>query len=410
MFENIKLKNPQYSKYTKLNIYPRINYFKSSKIKYNFDTNKIKKINSLSKIKTRLNKILLIDSNNNEKQNNTNVLKIKSCLFNHNRSKTVSNDRNKINSLKLIRPKSLNSQNFIFNKYEFIPINRQSINININISNVKNEPKKLNFKQKYIKKNSSLPMMFNKKTINDTEINKINNNNNKNYKNLWKNYTEYNSFSESIENTIKSKNLKKISGKMENLKINVQNLNSQNNSKRNNSIPNNYFKKNISPDANKKTIFNLFQKNDFTSKLTEDNFKIKEKPLYNKNNENDPNNKNDNNISELNEDIDSKINNWMIREKNLKQNQCCLGKNYFYVENNGINREFQNYQYSNKYFCNNLDLKNGYRLQIKSMNFGDFFDLELNKFDTKLNKANNKKRKFQFSNKNEPKKIFKPIY
>ena len=140
--------------------------------------------------------------------------------------------------------------------------------------------------------------------------------------------------------------------------------------------------------------------NKWSSKLS----LIKEKSLYNKNNEKDLNN----NISEINEDIDSKIKNWIAKEKNLKQNQCCLGKDYFYVENDCINKEFQNYQYSNKYFCNNMDIKNRYQLQIKSINFSDFFDLELNKFDNKLN--NNRKRQFQFNNKNEPKKIFKPIY
>ena len=406
MFENLKLKNPLYSKLTNFNIYPRINYFKSSENKLNFGTNKIKKINSLSKIKTRFNKILLIDSNNNEKQNHTTLLKIKPYLFNHNRPKTVSNDKNNLNPLKLVKSKNSNSLNVIFNKHEFRPINRQNISINININNnIKNNTQKFNFKQKFIKKNSSLPVISNKKIINDTEINK----NSKNSMSLWKNNTEYNSISETIENTIKSKNSKRISTKIGNLKIKVQNLNSQNN--RNNSTPNYCFQNNISPDQNKKVIFNLFQKNDLTSKLLGDNFIIKEKPVFNKNNENDLIHKNDNkNNYENNEDIDSKIKHWMVKEKKLKQNQFCLGKNYFYVENNNVNKEFQNYQYSNKYFSNNMDLKNGYRLQVKSMNFCDFFDLELNKFDDKLNKVNNQKRQFQFNNKNEPKKIFKPIY
>ena len=186
---------------------------------------------------------------------------------------------------------------------------------------------------------------------------------------------------------------------------------------------NNYYK-NIKEDIlkNNKINFNTFNNeysvnylktNNKTFKKQSDDLTIKEKYLY-KNNKT-YNNKNINlNISLFNEETDNQIQNWINKEKKNKElkKNLDINKKIVYFDVDGGNRGFQNYQISNKYFHNNEIFLKGSNKPIKSINLGDYFDLELSKFNNKLNNFNYIKHKNQNRNQNiiNSGHIFKPIY
>ena len=158
------------------------------------------------------------------------------------------------------------------------------------------------------------------------------------------------------------------------------------------------FKENICSNYNKinNTFNNEFSNNYNKDKNEEDSFIIKERYLYKNNNKD----KNLNNPF-FKEETDNKILNWINKEKKI--NEIHKNKNCLLFEN--INcKNFNNYQISNKYFNNNEPFLK-IRKPIKSLNFGDYFDLELNKFN--LNNYNSNKNN---TNILTSKHFFKPIY
>ena len=108
------------------------------------------------------------------------------------------------------------------------------------------------------------------------------------------------------------------------------------------------------------------------------------------------------NTINLNED-ESKINNWIHKEKRTKEIKKGLNDELFFEEKN--NKDFQNYKLSNKYFNNNTLFN--YRRPFNSINLGKYFDLELSRFNNKLNNFNHVKKAKNIIN---SKHIFKPIY
>ena len=106
-----------------------------------------------------------------------------------------------------------------------------------------------------------------------------------------------------------------------------------------------------------------------------------------------------------NDEGDNKIQEWIYKEKrnkNIIKNR--LNDDLFFEEKNN-NKDFQNYKLSNKYFNNNTLFIN--RKPFNSKNLGKYFDLELNRFNNKLNNFNHVKKARNIIN---SKHIFKPIY
>ena len=99
---------------------------------------------------------------------------------------------------------------------------------------------------------------------------------------------------------------------------------------------------------------------------------------------------------------ENKINNWIFKEKRSKD--MGLKDSLFFGGKNN-NKNFQKYKLSNKYF-NNDTLFNE-RRPFKSINLGKYFDLELSRFNNKLNNFNHVKKAKNIIN---SKHIFKPIY
>ena len=104
-------------------------------------------------------------------------------------------------------------------------------------------------------------------------------------------------------------------------------------------------------------------------------------------------------------DGDEKVKKWIFKEKRDKEIKKGLNDDLFY-ENNNNNKDFQNYKLSNKYFNNNNLLFNDKR-SFKSINLGKYFDLELSRFNNKLNNFSNIKKAKHIIN---SKHVFKPIY
>lgn len=178
-----------------------------------------------------------------------------------------------------------------------------------------------------------------------------------------------------------------------------------NNKKLNFSNLNNIFNSNNSINSYIKNI-----KNQNDSNAGQDSFIIKERYLY-KNNINANNNINLNISLLFSEDTDNQIKNWIKKEKKVSEFQKNKEKNQNILFFDSIinNKEFDNYQISNKYFNNKIFLnkKVNNRKPIKSMNFGDYFDLELSKFKNKLNNFNY----YSINQNNDNSRhIFKPIY
>ena len=104
----------------------------------------------------------------------------------------------------------------------------------------------------------------------------------------------------------------------------------------------------------------------------------------------------------LNED-ENKIQNWIHKEKTKKEIKKGLNDEVFFEEK--INKDFQNYKLSNKYFNTNTLFND--RRPFNSINLGKYFDLELSRFNNKLNNFNHVKKAKNIIN---SKHIFKPIY
>ena len=112
------------------------------------------------------------------------------------------------------------------------------------------------------------------------------------------------------------------------------------------------------------------------------------------------------NINTLNfyNEQDNRIHNWIFKEKKSKDFKKGLNDELFFEEKTN-NKDFQNYKLSNKYF-NNDTLFND-RRPFKSINLGKYFDLELSRFNNKLNNFNHVKKAKNVINSRH---IFKPIY
>ena len=108
------------------------------------------------------------------------------------------------------------------------------------------------------------------------------------------------------------------------------------------------------------------------------------------------------NTINLNED-ENKINNWIHKEKRTKEIKKGLNDELFFEEKN--NKDFQNYKLTNKYFNTNTLFND--RRPFNSINLGKYFDLELSRFNNKLNNFNHVKKAKNIIN---SKHIFKPIY
>ena len=116
------------------------------------------------------------------------------------------------------------------------------------------------------------------------------------------------------------------------------------------------------------------------------------------------------NISLFNEETDSQIQKWINKEKNNKESQKENDKNKYNFFDNINNKKFHNYQISHKYFNNNEIFMNNQinnKKPFKSINLRDYLDLELNKFNNRINKYNNIQKS---SNTINTKHIFKPLY
>ena len=101
---------------------------------------------------------------------------------------------------------------------------------------------------------------------------------------------------------------------------------------------------------------------------------------------------------------DEKIKKWIFKEKRSKEISKGLNNDLFSEDK--TNKDFQNYKLSNKYFNNNNLLFND-RRTFKSINLGKYFDLELSRFNNKLNNFSNIKKAKHIIN---SKHVFKPIY
>ena len=110
------------------------------------------------------------------------------------------------------------------------------------------------------------------------------------------------------------------------------------------------------------------------------------------------------NTLKIHKEGDNKIQKWIFKEKRNKEIKKGLNDELFYEDKNN-NKDFQNYKLSNKYFINNT-LFNDKR-PFKSINLGKYFDLELSRFNNKLNNFNHVKKAKNIIN---SKHIFKPIY
>ena len=111
-----------------------------------------------------------------------------------------------------------------------------------------------------------------------------------------------------------------------------------------------------------------------------------------------------NTINLYNNEEENKIHNWIIKEKRNKEIKERLNDELFFEEKKN-NKDFQKYKLSNKYFNNDILFND--RRPFKSINLGKYFDLELSRFNNKLNNFNHVKKAKNIIN---SKHIFKPIY
>ena len=157
----------------------------------------------------------------------------------------------------------------------------------------------------------------------------------------------------------------------------------------------NYNYNNYSCDCNKIKHRNKIIKNDVDLILKEKYLMTNIEPDLNLNL---------NTFNLYNNEQDNKIHNWIFKEKRNKDIKKGLNDELFFEDKNN-NKGFQNYKLSNKYF-NNDTLFND-RRPFKSINLGKYFDLELSRFNNKLNNFNHVKKAKNVIN---SKHIFKPIY
>lgn len=142
-------------------------------------------------------------------------------------------------------------------------------------------------------------------------------------------------------------------------------------------------------------------KNKHKNRIIKENVDLILKEKYLKTNIEPEMNLNLNTVNLYNEE-ENKINNWIFKEKRNKD----MGlKDALFFEGKNNNKNFHKYKLSNKYF-NNDTLFNE-RRPFKSINLGKYFDLELSRFNNKLNNFNHVKKAKNIIN---SKHIFKPIY
>ena len=345
----------------------------------------------------------------------------KNLYDNNDINKNLLNDQEKINEIKdlffnyYINEKNYSNEKYSSNRIKF-HLKKNKSNEYISINN--------NKKIKILNK-----IYINNKNNNNSNNNSNNNNINNNKKilkkeNIKKNTQRLKLKINKINNMIKEKRNKSISK--------IINISSNNNENNNNTSSNNHIKykanteekkhkdyyKNIKDDILTNSILNdnkinntlnnnnddYYNQKENNKKTLENNYIIKERHL---NKENKCNNINLD-ISLFNEETDNQIQNWINKEKKSKElPKEKNNKNTFFFDN--INRKFHNYQISNKYFNNNEFMINNKinNKPVKSINLGDYFDLELSRFNNKLNNYNNIKK---ITNITHSRHIFKPIY
>ena len=336
----------------------------------------------------------------------------------------INNDfqtKNKIKSKSVKNGSSLSSQKNLFENDKNILKNQEKENIHL-LNNFNK------IKDMFINNITDILNNDNNLKIRNTSNNKYNKEENDNKdKNVEKEYLSLENNrkikylnkinTEGNEKKFKKSNVKKITTKLDKIKCKINHIIKERSKSTQKNFNNNishinteekherkYFidsKENIQSNYYKinNTFNNENYKNYNKNKNEDDSFIIKERYL-DKNNYN----KNTNNLL-FNEETDNQVLNWINKEK-INDNYKVLEKtkNFLFYEN--INyKNFNNYQISNKYFKNNEPFMK-YRKPIKSLNFGDYFDLELNKFNSKLNNYNIKNNTNIITSKH----VFKPIY
>ena len=146
-----------------------------------------------------------------------------------------------------------------------------------------------------------------------------------------------------------------------------------------------------------------YSKNKPKNKKIKDNVDLMLKEKYLKTNVEPEMNFNLNTFNLYNEE-ENKIHNWIFKERRNKDITKGLNDELFF-ENKNNNKDFQKYKLSNKYFNN--DILFNEKRPFKSINIGKYFDLELSRFNNKLNNFNHVKKAKNIIN---SKHIFKPIY
>ena len=293
------------------------------------------------------------------------------------------------------------------NKNIKINLRKNNSNGNIRITNMNHENKKLNILKKiFINNKKTIKRDNNKKPQKlKIKINKISNKytiNEKRNKSIPIIYHISSSTKNNNKvNQVKFKSNTEIKNHknyyIDNIKEDILKNNKLNYNKINSTISN--------VDYSKKEFKNLNESNNISN-----NYIIKERYL-NKENKNNNNNINLD-ISLFNEETDNQIKNWINKEKKSKElPKMKSNKNIFIFES--INRQFHNYQISNKYFNNNEFMMINNKINnkpIKSINLGDYFDLELSRFNNRLNNYNYNNKNIQNTNTINSRHIFKPIY
>ena len=321
------------------------------------EKNKIEK-NNFNRIKALFkNNIIDIFNNNNIKENINNNIDLKSNIYNSKEYLSIENN-NKIKNI---------------NKIDF---------------NTK-EKKKLNQKESYIKKPKKLEIIKSKiNNINNIIKERCKSNPKKiNISNIFDNNKSKGQYPKNISNTEEKNN------KNYYIEINDE---ISNNNKYNLNTNNNSFK------IEEYNIYNSNKKK--MNENEENSFIIKERNLSKNNKVN---------ISLFNEETDNQIQNWINKEKRnkeyKKENDKNKNKNFLFFDKIN-NKEFHKYQISNKYFNSNdifIDKQINNKKPFKSINLGDFLNLELSKFNNRLNNNNYIQKSTNTIN---ARHIFKPLY
>ena len=373
-------------------------------INNDFKIHNKKKSKSLSKCSTVSSQKNSYENNNNNNNNND----INKNILND-QEKTKTNDRKDIFINDCVKDKSYSNDKHT-NKNIKLFLRKNNSNGNIRITNMNHENRKLNILKKiFINNKKTIKKENNKKPQKlKIKINKISNKytiNEKRNKSIPIIYhisssTNKNNNKAKFKSNSEIKNHKNYY--LDNIKEDILKNNKLNYNKINNTI------NTISnADYSKNEFRSLNESNNISN--NSNNYIIKERYL---NKENKNNNNINLDISLLNEETDNQIKNWINKEKKSKElPKMKSNKNIFIFES--INRQFHNYQISNKYFNNNEFMMINNKINnkpIKSINLGDYFDLELSRFNNRLNNYYYNNKNIQNTNTINSKHIFKPIY